>query len=742
MTATATNNILADAALALRAAGVSIIPADYTDKSPLSRLLPLDPKTQRGTWKPYTTTIVDEERARRWFTTGGARACAVVGGAVSGGLLVIDFDEARFYDPWREAVGTLADGLPVERSGRDGGGFHVFLRCPNPGGNAKLAWIPDDAEDSGRRCAIETRGEGGFCVVSPSDHASGRRYELLSGDLANIPAVTQEVADALLDAARKLCEAPHTRQQLEAMEKRAAAAKTSTRNQASANGSASIIDAWNESQTIEQALEEHGYTRGIRDMWARPGRDAFHVSVTVRDGRSFHHSTNDPLNDGYWHRPFDLLCERDHGSDVKAAVRDAAKRLGLDHNSQKQGTTSEPAGDVGHAEQAPAAPTIVPISAGELLDTFPNLRPPLIEGLIRRGETMNVIAAPKMRKSHLVMELALCTATGKLWLGHFPTTPGRTLVVDNELHHETLSYRLKQVALGMGLTRQHYQGAIDFVALRGRLKDIHELGPFLRSIEPGRYDLIVLDALYRMLPPDAENDNSAIAQVYNVIDGHGDRLGCGFAAVHHTSKGAQGQKSATDTGAGAGSQSRAADAHLVIREHEDADCAVLDAAVRSFAPVPTMGLRWAYPLWRLDGLVDVTRIKRERGAGGRPRKEKPEKEPKPVWTVADLVKLAADQPAPQDVIADRAREAGVPVLVFKGLLARAEHEGQLHKHTFPGDRRNHYATRPQTVAETAGAHCYHTHVPPTPPTGSGGKQRRRPRKPVSRVCDTDGTNNQ
>ena len=74
-----------------------------------------------------------------------------MGGKVSGGLLIIDFDEARFYDAWREQVGSLADGLPVQRTGRDGGetnfstvaalagsvwyGFHV-ARPSSPVGNS------------------------------------------------------------------------------------------------------------------------------------------------------------------------------------------------------------------------------------------------------------------------------------------------------------------------------------------------------------------------------------------------------------------------------------------------------------------------------------------------------------------------------------------------------------------------------------------------------------------------------
>jgi hypothetical protein len=46
---------------------------------------------------------------------------------------------------------------------------------------------------------------------------------------------------------------------------------------------------------------------------------------------------------------------------------------------------------------------------------------PVIHGLLRQGETMNVIASSKIGKSRLVTDLALSVATGRPWLDAFPT---------------------------------------------------------------------------------------------------------------------------------------------------------------------------------------------------------------------------------------------------------------------------------------------------------------------------------
>src|SRR5665213_2593168 len=88
---------------------------------------------------------------------------------------------------------------------------------------------------------------------------------------------------------------------------------------------------------------------------------------------------------------------------------------------------------------------------GELIERHPTLRSPLIEGLLRKGETMNIIANSKVGKSWLVNDLAISVATGRPWLGIFPTTQGGVLLIDNELHKETIAHRLRSVAASLGI---------------------------------------------------------------------------------------------------------------------------------------------------------------------------------------------------------------------------------------------------------------------------------------------------
>lgn len=328
------SNDLMQAALASVRAGVSIIPIDHNTKRPAMHLLPKG-EDGKATWKPYQQRIADEATVRRWFVAG-AQAFAVVTGNVSGGLLVLDFDASGFVERWADTVGELTSGLPVQQTG--GGGYQVLFRCPNPGGNNKLAWKLDETEQTGRTIAIETRGEGGYAVVAPSMHPSGNQYKWL-GELtaADVPGVTQAHAEQLLAAARALDEAPMTVQERERVEAKARAVHQ--RRQQALNGHASVIQAFNAAHSIECLLQRHGYTHGHGGRYVRPGGKS--ESVSVKDGRSYHWSSNDPLNDGNAHDSFDVFTRFEHGDDVSAAVKAAAEPLGMKRTSAEP-TTREP----------------------------------------------------------------------------------------------------------------------------------------------------------------------------------------------------------------------------------------------------------------------------------------------------------------------------------------------------------------------------------------------------------------
>lgn len=248
------------------------------------------------------------------------------------------------------------------------------------------------------------------------------------------------------------------------------------------------------------------------------------------------------------------------------------------------------------------------VSVDSLIDGHPDLREVVVDGLLRLGETCNLIAATKAGKTFLAIFLALSVALGRKWLGR-QTTQGRVLIIDNELHSATLAYRLKAVANAMGTTVGELAPYVDTLVLRGHLIDLRSMQRIVDGIQAGTYRLVVLDALYRMLPDGtSENDNAQMTALYNMLDAYASQLNASFVVVHHSSKGEQGGKNATDVGSGAGAISRAADCHLTIRPHEQDGLAVLEARVRSFkGPEPTT-VQFDWPLWSVaEGVEAVIR---------------------------------------------------------------------------------------------------------------------------------------
>lgn len=260
--------------------------------------------------------------------------------------------------------------------------------------------------------------------------------------------------------------------------------------------------------------------------------------------------------------------------------------------------------------------TSAPMSLETLTRDFPQLRPPVIAGLLRSGEVGNIIGKTKVKKSWLVYYILLCLATGSTLFGRFRCSPGRVLLIDNELHYETIAHRIPIVAEALGFRPEQYQHNLDIISLRGDLKDINQMASRIRACRD-RYQLIVIDALYRMLPKGvAENANEGWTEVYNRIDQYAGITGAAFLLVHHATKGSQADKDVTDVGSGGGSQARAADTHIVLRPHREDGCVVLEAAPRSWQPVEPLPLRWNFPVWSPAIELDAAALK-----GGRPSYE-------------------------------------------------------------------------------------------------------------------------
>jgi RecA-family ATPase len=276
----------------------------------------------------------------------------------------------------------------------------------------------------------------------------------------------------------------------------------------------------------------------------------------------------------------------------------AAERAGL-----KWDDPAKRAGDA--KETAALVKELVFHDAWEAAFNPKPMRECIIEGMLRRGEVANFIASTKTGKSWFSLLLLFCVCTGRDWLKR-RVARGNVLLIDNELHDETIENRISAVRWALQIEPDSDYEKFDYLACRGDWVSLQDLIEGIPAKYPaGTLNLIVIDAKYRLFGNGLEeNSNDDQTTFHNMIDKFAKAMNCPVVLVHHSTKGDQSGKSVTDLGSGGGSQSRAVDLHMTIRPHQQPGHAVLEGAVRSFAPVEPITLRWNWPVWSVADDVE------------------------------------------------------------------------------------------------------------------------------------------
>jgi putative DNA primase/helicase len=177
-------------------------------------------------WKIHTAQRVTPTQLKAWFGNGTHVGVALAGGLASG----ITLDDgtrtsAEFLDiEYGETVNAfialakargyeaLLNRLPWEDPPR--GGLHTGWLCIESAGNTKLATRQIGIHPDGTpelETLIETRGEGGLLVVAPTPagihpDVPERGYVMVRGSWAEMPVISPEARQALLECARALNE--------------------------------------------------------------------------------------------------------------------------------------------------------------------------------------------------------------------------------------------------------------------------------------------------------------------------------------------------------------------------------------------------------------------------------------------------------------------------------------------------------------------------------------------------------
>lgn len=134
-------------------------------------------------WKKYQTERPSREELEAWFQSPEPSNIAIVCGEVSDNFYPLDFDseETLFkFFPSKEKLFSLT---PVVKTGR---GYHVWMKSSKPLDLSKRAI---------ESLRLEVLGERHFVIAPPSLHPSGKNYEFLNPEVAQISALSDYVGD-------------------------------------------------------------------------------------------------------------------------------------------------------------------------------------------------------------------------------------------------------------------------------------------------------------------------------------------------------------------------------------------------------------------------------------------------------------------------------------------------------------------------------------------------------------------
>lgn len=339
----------------------------------------------------------------------------------------------------------------------------------------------------------------------------------------------------------------------------------------------------------------------------------------------------------------------------------AALRLEIQPREVEAATS--PSSNVFCLRPLPAVPKLPPIApVNDLLASDSLVLPEeLVQGLLHRGTKALVGGSSKAGKTWLLLDLAVCVATGSPFLGS-PTTAGRVLYLNLEIQPAFFKARLQTLLKRKGLDRVDQ---LDQMTLRGQDTDAATLIPTLAGkICHERYSLIVIDPIYKLMGARSENASTGVGSLCQCLEQLVVSTGAAVVSAHHFTKGNQAGKKAMDRLSGSGVFARDADTVLTLTEHQAEGCFVVESTLRNLPSPAPFVVEWQFPLMVRRDDLDPWDLHRGQAADGGE-------------SDGLLLSLLVDQPLTSTGWQKLAEHAGVSRATFYRAKARLEASGKV-----------------------------------------------------------------
>ncbi len=531
-------------------------------------------------WSKYRDELPTNADFRRWFAKDNGIAI------VCGNIQCIDFDEkysSGIFEKFRKrcvenSVDSVADSLVCQRT--PSGGYHLIFICEANEKNQKLAVT------SSGNVAIETRASGGYFLLSPS-----AGYEIISGNIENIPTITPDERDELFSIARSFnC--------------------SHKENQVYDSSAEKPGDDFDEKADIPELLRSYGWTHVNGHNWRRPNKSRG-ISATWDHipNRFFVFSSSTEFEPNVAYRPWHIYAILNCNGDFRKAASELS-RLGYGKHTPTISSTSvdfsklaKKDGLVVSNADNEKLPPILQHTEAKSKPECNRIPDEVIAGVLHRGCKMILSAPSKAGKSWTMLELGISVAGGQHWMG-IETIQTPVLYIDFEFLYGLFSERRNKIIYAK-------YGEIDVelpfyeLVLRGYDASFfsikRHISEFCKEKEIG---LIIVDPVYKLADDFDENKAKDVAKLLREFEKLASELNAAIAFAHHFAKGNSSEKGSIDRASGSGVWAREPDAILMLTPLDNENYS-LEMHLRNFPQKDPIAVYWNDGVWEVNPNLDI-----------------------------------------------------------------------------------------------------------------------------------------
>jgi RecA-family ATPase len=199
--------------------------------------------------------------------------------------------------------------------------------------------------------------------------------------------------------------------------------------------------------------------------------------------------------------------------------------------------------------------------------------PEVIKGVLHRGCKLVLGSTSKAGKTWVIKDLAISAANGLDWMGFLSCEKSKVLYVNFELKDWATQTRWKTLLKKKNEIHSSNRPCttenLDVWNLRGYASDVESMAKvIIAGAANTKYDLIIVDPVYKLLGGLNENDAGDMTQFMNGVEQISEATDAAIAIVAHFPKGNANAKKAIDRISGSGVFARDPDAILTMTEVE------------------------------------------------------------------------------------------------------------------------------------------------------------------------------